>query len=82
MVATKMSGLWLLMLRNPSDVVKQVDAAVGLLLTIAVDEVYMMAHHLVVDVAAAQLSLLLRIWMSASSLSLCFLNLMTNNEPG
>ena len=59
-------GLWLLMLRNPSDVdVEQDDAAVGLLLTVAVGEVYTLAHHLVV-VAAAQLSWSSRIWTSAS----------------
>ena len=63
-------GLWLLMLRNPSDdVVKQDDATVGLLLTLSVGEVCMLAHHLVVVVAAAQL-LVLSICTSPSSLSL------------
>ena len=74
-------GLWL-SLRNPSDDVEQDEASVGLLLTVAVGEVHMFAHHLVVVVAAAQLSLSLPIWMSASLSSLCFLNLMTNDDPG
>ena len=57
------------MLRNPSNVVvERDDAAVGLLLTLAVGEVYVLAHHLV-DVVAAQL-LQLPICTSPSSLSL------------
>ena len=64
---------------HPDVDVEQDDAAVGLLLTVAVGEDYIMAHHLVV-VAAVQLSLC--IWMSASLSSLCFLNLMTNDDLG
>ena len=68
-------------LHNSNDDVEQDDAAVGLFLTVAVGEVCMLAHHLV-DVAAGQLSLVLPICMSASSLSLYFFNLMTKALPG
>ena len=74
-------GLWR-WVSQPRWDVEQDDAIVGLLLIVAADEVYMLAHHLIVD-AAAQLSLSLAIWMSASlSLSLCLLNLMMNDDPG
>ena len=71
-------GLWLLMLRNPSDVVvEQDDVAVGLLLLLR-----FACWPTILLLAVAAQPLMLSICTSSLSPSLYLLYLMTNDVPG